>query len=356
MGIKGLKPLLKSFGIYEYTVPLTKMTGKTLAVDGTFMLHKYKNCHSAPWHYLVLYMLVSLKLRNVNAIFVFDGQPLPEKSREKMCRKSRKQAMVDKGELLKAQFREWETSKVAAPELEATVQRLSKTKCIEPTLDNKETATTVETYIGNLAKDTRVTGQDYQLFRQSLEAFGFPYMDAPDEAELCCVRMTEMGLVDGPLTIDSDAIACGAYHNVDTVYTDIYGDNLKAISVRHSTEALGLNGREFLDLCVMCGTDFNMRIHKLGPATALKLIKTFGSIENLPSNIQTECLAAVRTREILIGRDMEDRRKEIETLQNGPVSGEKIKQTFSSEMLNKLIQDNAHIRANLRLVAPGIFA
>ncbi|QDZ45199.1 putative DNA repair protein RAD2 [Frog virus 3] len=54
MGIKGLKPLLRSYGVHEYTVPLSQMSGKTIAVDGTFLLHKYKNCHSVPWHYLTL--------------------------------------------------------------------------------------------------------------------------------------------------------------------------------------------------------------------------------------------------------------------------------------------------------------
>jgi flap endonuclease-1 len=45
--------------------------------------------------------------------------------------------------------------------------------------------------------------------------------------------------------------------------------------------ALQLQRDSFVDLALLCGTDFSRRIRSIGPFTALKLIRKFNSIENL---------------------------------------------------------------------------
>jgi flap endonuclease-1 len=45
--------------------------------------------------------------------------------------------------------------------------------------------------------------------------------------------------------------------------------------------ALQLQRESFVDLALLCGTDFSQRIKNVGPARALKLIRKFNSIENL---------------------------------------------------------------------------
>jgi len=45
--------------------------------------------------------------------------------------------------------------------------------------------------------------------------------------------------------------------------------------------ALNLERNSFVDLALLCGTDFTTRIKNIGPVTALKLIRKYGSIENL---------------------------------------------------------------------------
>ncbi|WRW24660.1 DNA repair protein RAD2 [Singapore grouper iridovirus] len=355
MGIKGLKLLLKSSGVEDFAVCLSKLSGKTLAVDGTFILHKYKNCQHTAWQYLILFMLCCLKMRRVNAIFVFDGDPLPEKSREKTNRRNRRQAMIDKGHVLRDQLERFKTNGEISKELKAAVERLGNQKKITSDLTHANTIKYMVNYADHLTKDTRVTADDYETFRKSLDAFGFPYMDAPDEAELCCVWLTKMGFADAPLTVDSDAIACGAYHGIPIVYTDIHGDHLKAISVTRAMGALELNGDQFMDLCVMCGTDFNQRIHRLGPATALKMIRAHGSLRAIPDDVPIESLDAERTKEILIGRDITARTAEIAALKQRPVCPKKIKAVFSEELLNKLVNDNWHIRSHIHPLLPRLF-
>ena len=49
-------------------------------------------------------------------------------------------------------------------------------------------------------------------------------------------------------------------------------------------QASDLPRSAFLDFCVLLGTDASPRIPKVGPATALKLITKYGSIENMLNN------------------------------------------------------------------------
>lgn len=49
-----------------------------------------------------------------------------------------------------------------------------------------------------------------------------------------------------------------------------------------STETgLGMSRSSFVDTAILMGTDFARRIKKIGPATALRLMRTHGSIERM---------------------------------------------------------------------------
>src|SRR2546429_7794984 len=49
---------------------------------------------------------------------------------------------------------------------------------------------------------------------------------------------------------------------------------------------------QLIDLAILIGTDFNEGIKGIGPKKALKLVSEFGSIENMPAEIQ-ETLTAL---------------------------------------------------------------
>jgi flap endonuclease-1 len=45
---------------------------------------------------------------------------------------------------------------------------------------------------------------------------------------------------------------------------------------------------QLVDLAILIGTDFNEGVKGIGPKTALKLVKEYKKLENLPSNIQSK--------------------------------------------------------------------
>ncbi|KAJ2685265.1 hypothetical protein H4R19_006815 [Coemansia spiralis] len=50
---------------------------------------------------------------------------------------------------------------------------------------------------------------------------------------------------------------------------------------RRAHEELGLSRAAFVDMCILCGTDFSSTLKKVGPITALRLIREHGSIERV---------------------------------------------------------------------------
>ena len=47
-------------------------------------------------------------------------------------------------------------------------------------------------------------------------------------------------------------------------------------------QVLGLTASEFLDFCIMCGTDYNKNVFRVGVEKAYKYITTYHNIEHVP--------------------------------------------------------------------------
>ena len=52
-------------------------------------------------------------------------------------------------------------------------------------------------------------------------------------------------------------------------------------------ESLKLTSEEFVDLCILCGCDYTIKINKIGYVTSYKLIKKFKNIEEIIKNIKS---------------------------------------------------------------------
>ena len=60
------------------------------------------------------------------------------------------------------------------------------------------------------------------------------------------------------------------------------------ISYQKSLDALGITGEQIIDIGILIGTDFNPDgFERIGPKTALKMIKEYGKLEDIPK-IQEE--------------------------------------------------------------------
>ena len=62
------------------------------------------------------------------------------------------------------------------------------------------------------------------------------------------------------------------------VYVDVEPE---IIELEESLNALGINREQLIDIAICVGTDYNKGLEKVGPKTALKLIKKHGDIHTV---------------------------------------------------------------------------
>ena len=143
-------------------------------------------------------------------------------------------------------------------------------------------------------QDLDITSMGHMLLDRLDEA-GYEYIIADGEAEKYACKMVKDGVADFVLSTDTDCLAMqqSFIKDIDTIKHEyIYVDYDKLLN------KLGMTPCQFTDLCIMCGCDYNDNIPRIGVMKSLKLINQYGSIENLPNNLNVNHLNYMACRSI----------------------------------------------------------
>ncbi|GFH53240.1 XPG_I-domain-containing protein [Chaetoceros tenuissimus] len=118
----------------------------------------------------------------------------------------------------------------------------------------------------------QVTDEMIEEVMQLLQLFGIPYLRAPAEAEAQAAELEKLGLVDGVVTEDSDAIVFGSRN----VYRNIFEDK-KYVEVYMSSdsESIGLGLNEKIALAMLLGGDYTEGVKGVGIVNAMEVLKAF---------------------------------------------------------------------------------
>ncbi|UEC42120.1 MAG: Flap endonuclease 1 [Methanothrix sp.] len=127
--------------------------------------------------------------------------------------------------------------------------------------------------------------------KRLLDAMGIPVVQAPSEGEAQAAFMAIRGEVDLVGSQDYDALLFGAPTVVrnmavtgkrklpgKNVYVDVMPE---VISLDKELSRLGIERRQLVEIGIMCGTDYNEGLKRVGPKTALKLIREHGDLEGV---------------------------------------------------------------------------
>jgi flap endonuclease-1 len=128
--------------------------------------------------------------------------------------------------------------------------------------------------------------------KKLLDAMGIPWYDAPSEGEAQASVMAAEGTVNAVASQDHDSLLFGApllARNITisgrrrlpskNIFIEVEPET---ISLPETLQSLGITREQLVDLGILLGTDFNPDGFKgIGPARALKFIKTYGSLEKV---------------------------------------------------------------------------
>lgn len=304
MGIEGLNPFIKKkVPNAFFTLPLSQLEGKKIAIDvydwmyANMAISRKKIIMKTDVtlnepdpiaiqnDFLLAALNFTLKWINndITPIFVFDGKNKPkEKDEVKLDRYEKQKSKRDRIDELYSQIK----VDILANTNEL-VDELRKALC---------------TYLP-ISKDT------ISNLKLLFDSLGVPWLQADGDAEPLCSSLCIEGKVAAVFSSDTDNLAYGCplviYGFTKGFNRDEFGRPvilLDCMRIDKVLEGLNITYQTFIDLCIMCGCDFNGNTHMAGYAAikSYNLLFSHGLIDKIPKSdkYNTSCLKYRRCREI----------------------------------------------------------
>ncbi|RAH64027.1 multifunctional nuclease RAD27 [Aspergillus aculeatinus CBS 121060] len=138
-------------------------------------------------------------------------------------------------------------------------------------------------------RTVRVTREHNAECKKLLKLMGIPYIDAPTEAEAQCAVLARAGKVYAAASEDMDTLCFETPILLrHLTFSEQRKEPIQEIHLSRALEGLGMDRKQFIDLCILLGCDYLEPIPKVGPNTALKLIREHGTLEKVVEFIQND--------------------------------------------------------------------
>lgn len=247
-------------------IAMEEISGRTLTIDALNYLYAFLSVIRQPdgtplmdsrmrtTSHLsgLFYRSVNLLEFNIKPIFVFDGEP-PE---------LKKDTVQERREQRKEAKEKWEEALSAGDVVSAR-------KYAEFAL--------------------AISGDMIQESKDLLDSMGIPWIQAPSEGEAQAAHMTEKGVAWGTGSQDYDSILFGSPRLIRNIVISgrrkLPGKNIylkiepEIVDAAESMKSIGVAREQLIEIALILGTDYNPGIKGIGPKTALKLIKEYGTAE-----------------------------------------------------------------------------
>ena len=253
MGIRGLRKFIDKYApsaIKE--LKIEELQNKTIAFDTSILIYQFviaiRNSGvdltndngkiTSHIHAIIMKTLSFLK-KKINPIFVFDGKP---------------------------------------PEIKMDTLK-ERIKVRQNAIAQLETDNNLETdkKISLLKQSVVVTSRQMDECREILKLMGIPVIDASQEADSQCAYLSKLKLVDAIASEDMDLLTFGT----EKLLRNMNTNKIIEITLSKILEETELTQYQFIDLCIMLGSDYCPTIDGIGMTRAYSLIKKYESIENI---------------------------------------------------------------------------
>jgi 5'-3' exonuclease len=298
-------------------INLSEYAFKKVAIDVSLYMHKFKAISGENWLISFVNLVACLRKNEVHCVFIFDGQAPPEKKKEQDKRKNTKLAMVQQINDIESAIAEYTATGVANDLL---IQFNLKCQMDQPKRLINQISSTPEINIKLIKEKLNskknqiisINSNDYEITRDLFDILQVPYFIASNEAEKMCSKLCIDGEVDAVLSEDTDTLAYGVPVFLSKI--DINNSTCVRVDFQSLLEKLEMTQQQFLDFCILCGTDYNSNIQGVGSVSSFKLIKGYGSIEEIKENTQydTECLNYQRVRELFTEFNPDDIKNDVQ--------------------------------------------
>ena len=344
MGIANLNKFLrKNCPQIFQEVHISNFAFQQVAIDTSLYMCKFKAICGDTWLTQFIKLVSSLRRNEIHCVFIYDSSAPADKDAERAERSAQKEKLEERVAILEDALEHYHLTNEVLPVLvELNKKKSTRLLGSRTGLDMK----VIEEDIQKMKKQIlHITPEEYALTKQLFDILKVPYYQAPMEAETMCSDLCRRGIVNAVLSEDTDVLAYGAPTFLSKIDTN--RDTCIQIDYNEMLEALELSAESFLDLCIMCGTDYNKNIPKVGPENAYKHIKKHDNIDAIAqnTNLDTSILRHVRVRELFTDYEKPDVKvdycgapdfKKLEDFvkkQNVQINIEKLRKDFVREII-----------------------
>jgi len=225
----------------------------------------------------LLYRTANLMEAGVKVAFVFDGKPSPLKMG----------TLEQRGEVREKAAAAWEEARATGQDGFKYAQAAS-----------------------------RINSEILDDGRRLISAMGLPAIQAPSEGEAQAAHMAARGDVGYAGSQDYDVLLFGAPMVVrnlaitgkrklprKNIYVDIQPE---IIDLNRSLMENGISQKQLVEIGIMCGTDYNCGLSRVGPKTALRLIREKGDLEAVLADRDDKIENFQEIRELFLHPDVTD--------------------------------------------------
>lgn len=230
MGIKHLNRFFKENTSNALKViSMQELCGKKIAVDISIYMYRFLAEDSLIEN---MYMMLSIfRHYNVTPIFIFDGKP-PKEKKELLIkrREDKKEAQQEYTEKLDILNNNFTMDDMEKKELMSNMDMLKR-------------------------RFIHISKNDIENVKGLIRAYGASYFDAPGEADELCAMLAVKGKVWACLSEDMDMFVYGCPRVIR--YISLLNHSAILYDMTKILEILGITQKEFREICVLSGTDYN---------------------------------------------------------------------------------------------------
>ena len=274
MGIKELKVLIyKNVNKGVSKVNYNQISNQIIAIDISIYLYKFSYGGGKSFISNFLNQIIMFKKFNITPVYVFDGKPPDEK----------KDLLQNRKDLKKSKYERKEEIELKIIEVDNNIEKSENDK--DSLIFYKDHKKLLNKELNKLKLSIiSLNDLDISNLKKIFDLLNIKYILADTEAEIVCADLCNKGFVNGCLSDDTDILP----NNGLIFYTsyNINNEYLIKYDLKIILQELEIQYEEFIDLCILCGCDYTIKIKNIGYVTALKLIKKFKNIETILENIK----------------------------------------------------------------------
>lgn len=259
---------------------------KCIAIDMMNLLYIHKARNSRDWMKNVLIFLKKLQNYYVHPVCIFDGKSHPLKYQTIQKRKDERNKGLARISSVKESLENYKTSKHIDDLLRNFIR--NKPEFVSRLNPDTLIIDRIEEYIQKQINNYSLyfSSDDIKNIKELISGMGIKVITAKYDGEALCSYLSKIGKVEAVVTNDSDVFFFGC----KSVICKFVDDGGLLLTIDSILEKMEIDYEQFIDLCILCGTDFNESTKGYGFIRSLALIQKYKTLENI-KNLKDEVQA-----------------------------------------------------------------